>query len=100
MISSNRRLLEALLREDFESFLRKVFATLSPGQTYVADWHIAAIVHQLERICRGEIRRLIINMPPRSLKSITASVAFPAFILGHEPTRRIIRLAPSGRIEP
>jgi predicted phage terminase large subunit-like protein len=39
---------------------------------------------------RGEIKRLIINVPPRSLKSITASVAFPAFLLGHDPTRKII----------
>jgi predicted phage terminase large subunit-like protein len=36
------------------------------------------------------VRRLIINMPPRSLKSIAASVAFPAFVLGHDPSRRII----------
>jgi hypothetical protein len=40
--------------------------------------------------------RLIINMPPRSLKSITASVAFPAFVLGHDPTRRIICVSYSG----
>ena len=39
---------------------------------------------------RGEIKRLIITVPPRSLKSICASVAFPAFVLGHDPTRRII----------
>ena len=39
---------------------------------------------------RGEVRRLIITVPPRSLKSICASVAFPAFVLGQDPTRRII----------
>jgi predicted phage terminase large subunit-like protein len=44
----------------------------------------------LERVRRGEITRLMINVPPRSLKTITASVAFLAFVLGHEPTRRII----------
>ena len=41
----------------------------------------------------GRIRRLIINMPPRSLKSISASVAFPAFVLGHDPTKRIISVS-------
>ena len=51
-------------------------------------WHVEAIAYQLERVRRGEIRRLIINMPPRSLKSIAASVAFPAFVLGHDPSRR------------
>ena len=76
--------------------MHKVFATLSPGQDYVSSWHVEAIAWQLERVRRGEIRRLIINMPPRSLKSITASVAFPAFVLGHDPSRRIICVSYSG----
>jgi hypothetical protein len=85
-----RALLNAILRQDFGAFLRKTFDTLSPGQTFVPGWHIGALAYQLERIRRGEITRLIVNKPPRSLKSITASVAFPAFVLGHDPTRRII----------
>ena len=89
-------LLEALLRNDFRAFLHKVFATLSPGQAYVRTWHVEAIAWRLERVRRGEIRRLIINMPPRSLKSIAASVAFPAFVLGHDPSRRIICVSYSG----
>jgi predicted phage terminase large subunit-like protein len=84
------RLLQALLRSEFRAFLEKVFNTLTPGQRYLHGWHIDAIAWRLERVRRGEIRRLIINMPPRSLKSIAASVAFPAFVLGHDPTRRII----------
>ena len=87
---TDARLLDALLRNDFRAFLHKVFATLSPGQTFVPSWHLEAIAFQLERIRAGKLRRLIINMPPRSLKSISASVAFPAFMLGHDPTRRII----------
>ena len=90
------RVLEALLRYDLRAFVHKVFTTLSLGQAYVRTWHIDAIVHALERVRRGEIRRLIINMPPRSLKSIVSSVAFPAFILGHDPTKRIICVSYSG----
>jgi predicted phage terminase large subunit-like protein len=41
-------------------------------------------------VLRGEISRLIITVPPRSLKSICASVVFPAFALGHNPTRKFI----------
>ena len=89
-MTSEARLLEALLRNDFRAFLQKVFTTLSPGQTYVNTWHVEAIAWRLERVRRGEIRRLIINMPPRSLKSIASSVAFPAFVLGRDPSRRII----------
>jgi hypothetical protein len=81
-MAANSRALEALLRNDFRAALHKVF--LSPGQTYVPTWHIEAIAWALERVRRGERKRLIINMPPRSLKSIAASVAFPAFILGRD----------------
>ena len=90
------RKFEALLRADFRPFLEKVFSTLSPGQSFIPTWHLEAIAYQLERVRRGAIKRLIINMPPRSLKSVTASVAFPAFILGHDPTRRIICVSYSG----
>jgi predicted phage terminase large subunit-like protein len=90
------RRFEALLRADFRPFLEKAFNALSPGQIFIPAWHLEAIAYQLERIRRGESKRLIINMPPRSLKSITASVAFPAFVLGHDPTRRIICVSYSG----
>jgi hypothetical protein len=70
---------DALLRRDFESFLRRCFMTLNPGAPYLPNWHIQAIAHQLARIRRGEITRLIINMPPRHLKSLTVTVAFTAY---------------------
>ena len=95
-MSANTRLLQALLRHDLRAFVHKVFMSLTPGQAYVRSWHIDAIVYQLERIRRGETRRLIINMPPRSLKSITASVAFPAFLLGQAPTKKMICVSYSG----
>src|ERR1700733_4654933 len=95
MVSEERKF-QALLRSDFRAFVHKAFTTLCPGQDYVSTWHVEAIAWQLERVRRGEIRRLIINMPPRSLKSIMASVAFPAFVLGHSPSRRIICVSYSG----
>jgi predicted phage terminase large subunit-like protein len=94
--ASEARVLRALLRRDFPAFVRKVFATLESGQAFAPNWHLEAIAYQLERVRRREIKRLIINMPPRSLKSVTASVAFPAFVLGHDPTRRIICVSYSG----
>jgi predicted phage terminase large subunit-like protein len=98
MSNLDRAVFNAMLRQDFEAFVRKVFHTLCPGQTFIPVWFIAALAYQLERVRSGEIRRLIINMPPRSLKSIMASVAFPAFILGHDPTRRIICTSYSGEL--
>ena len=95
-MNADARLLRALLRQNFNAFVEKAFATLAPGQDFDPGWHLRAIAYQLERLRRGKITRLIINMPPRSLKSVTASVAFPAFVLGHDSTRRIICVSYSG----
>jgi predicted phage terminase large subunit-like protein len=83
-------LLAALLRTDLRYFVRKVFNTILPGTTYLPNWHIDAIVYQLMRLDAGEHQRLLINQPPRSLKSICVSIAYVAWSLGHDPGRRII----------
>jgi predicted phage terminase large subunit-like protein len=83
-------LMKLLLRKNFALFIGKVFSTLNPSAAYLSNWHILAIAWHLEEVRAGRIRRLIINMPPRSLKSISASVAFSAFIHGHDPGKHII----------
>jgi hypothetical protein len=85
---SDRQILDAALRQDFGTFVVKVFLTVSPGDQYLHNWHIDAVVHSLLQIHRGKIHRLIINQPPRSLKSICSSVAFVAWSIGHDPSKR------------
>src|SRR4051794_41468504 len=85
-----RQFLDELQREDFEAFLHRAFCVINPGQEYTRNWHISAIAHALDKVRRGESKRLIIAMPPRHLKSVTVSIAFPAFLLGHDPSMRII----------
>jgi predicted phage terminase large subunit-like protein len=80
----------AACRKDFVSFVRKAFHVLNPSATFHMNWHICAIAHALEQVRLGKIRRLIITVPPRSLKSMMCSVALPAFALGHDPTKRLI----------
>jgi len=80
----------AILRSDLYSFVRAIFPLVSPNDQFAANWHIEAIAFELNRVMQGHVKRLIITLPPRSLKSITASVAFPAFVLGHNPSARII----------
>jgi predicted phage terminase large subunit-like protein len=82
--------LSALLRTDLRYFVWKAFSTVLPGTTYLPNWHIDAIVYELTRIHSGESRRLLINQPPRSLKSICVSIAYVAWLLGRDPTQRII----------
>ncbi len=79
-----------LLREDLASFIQKVFYTVSPAREYQLNWHIQAMAWHLEQCLKGNIKRLIITVPPRHLKSISASVAFPAWALGHDPSLRNI----------
>ena len=93
---SERALLNELLQIDFSSFLQRTFNTLHPGQRYLANWHIDAIAHRLDLVARGNVRRLIINQPPRSMKSIAVSVACVAWRLAHDPSLRIIVVSYNG----
>jgi len=89
-LHSRRTLIDAIVRSDFYSFVQGVFPIVSAGSPFLPNWHVEAITYALTRVLRGEIKRLIITVPPRSLKSICASVAFPAFVLGQDSTKRII----------
>jgi predicted phage terminase large subunit-like protein len=84
------RVVDAALRTDLYAFVQAFFPMISSGDELMLNWHIEAITYALTKVMRGETTRLIITVPPRALKSICASVAFPAFVLGHDPTRRIV----------
>jgi predicted phage terminase large subunit-like protein len=80
----------ALLRNDFSAFIERSFYQLNPDAEFLRNWHIEVIASELDRCLQGETKRLIICVPPRSLKSLCASVAFPAWLLGHKPSAQII----------
>ena len=84
------RKMQEIFRRDLKSFIIKCLMTVDSSQPYVDSQHLDLIAHYLTLAYEGKMRRLIINLPPRSLKSIAASVAFPAFVLGHDPSHRII----------
>jgi predicted phage terminase large subunit-like protein len=79
-----------MYRTDFVSFVGKCFHLVRPGVQFQMNHHIEAMGYELERVRCGENRRLIINLPPRSLKSLVCSVAWPAYILGHDPSKNIV----------
>jgi hypothetical protein len=58
------------------------------------NWHVEVIAAKLAAVYQGRIRRLIINVPPRHLKSLLASVAFPAWCLGRRPSTQILCVTP------
>lgn len=81
---------DAMIREDPLFFLAKAMEELEPGNTFIENWHLEVIANALEEVRRGNTRRLMINLAPRSLKSIIVSIVFVAFMLGHDPTKKII----------
>ena len=81
---------EALLRQDFTTFVARCFQELNPHTELAMNWHLEVIAAKLMEVRQGKIRRLIINLPPRHLKSLMASVAFPAWCLGHDPSAQIL----------
>ena len=80
----------ACVRSDLGLFIERVFMHLYPSTPFLPNWHIELIASRLEAVLDGKITRLIINVPPRSLKSVMASVAFVAWALGRNPNLQLI----------
>jgi predicted phage terminase large subunit-like protein len=81
---------QAFLRKDFVAFVQRGFHELNPDTEYQHNWHIDVIAEALERCRTGRLRRLIINIPPRSLKSHMTSISLVAWLMGHNPASQII----------
>lgn len=94
----NKETFNALLRNDFKLFVMKVFNEVSAGVEYMDNWHIDIICDELMNMRDGTHYRSIINIPPRYLKSIICSVAWPAYLLGKDPTTNIICVSYSGEL--
>jgi hypothetical protein len=81
---------DAQLRLDFAAFAQRCFRELNPLTALAMNWHVEVIAAKLAAVHQGRIRRLIVNVPPRYLKSLLASVAFPAWCLGRQPGTQIL----------
>jgi predicted phage terminase large subunit-like protein len=81
---------DSLLRQDFSTFAARCFHDLNPQAELALNWHLEVIAAKLTAVREGKIRRLIINLPPRHLKSLMASIAYPAWCLGHDPSAQIL----------
>jgi predicted phage terminase large subunit-like protein len=90
MAPSPANIFAEILRNDFGGFLHRSFIELNAATPFLWNWHIEALAAKLEDVRQGRCKRLIVNLPPRQLKSHVTSVAFPAWILGHEPAMRVL----------
>ena len=82
--------LQAVLATNLTSFTEFAFGVVRPGIVFKPNWHFEAVTHKLSEVASGEVRRLIITLPPRNLKSLCASVALPAWFLGRNPSERVV----------
>jgi predicted phage terminase large subunit-like protein len=98
MTAFPHRELKARYRSRFALFASMVFGIVNPGQQLGVTGAFMAMAHALGEVEAGNIRRLLITVPPRSGKSLLASIALPAFILGRDPRQRIICASYSGEL--
>ena len=78
------------MRRDFYSFLVGCMSELYGRDAFSPAWHAEALAAKLQGVRDGAVKRLIVNVPPRHLKSLAASIALPAWLLGSDPTLAII----------
>jgi hypothetical protein len=84
----------ALLRDDFASFAACCFRELNPRARLAMNWHVEIMAGKLAAVREGRIHRLMICVPPRHLKSHLASISFPAWCLGHDPSAQLLCATP------
>src|SRR5579863_5139540 len=68
-----------LATRSFREFVRQAWPIIEPLTPFVPGWHILSIIDHLEAVTRGDIRNLLINVPPRHMKSLLVSVLWPAW---------------------
>ena len=71
-------------------FVKQAWHVVEPSTKYVDGWHIEAICNYLEACVKGEIRNLIVNIPPRHMKSLLVNVFFPAWVWANNPHKKFI----------
>lgn len=78
--------------ESLSGFIRRAWHVIEPGQPYTHGWHIDAIAEHLEAVTAGEINRLLINVPPGTMKSLAVGVFWPCWEWGpkNRPSTRVV----------
>ena len=84
--------IDAALRTDFYLFLVRCFAELHGGRKFSPARHAEVLAAKFQAVSEGSLTRLVVNVPPRHLKSLAASVAMPAWLLGHDPALAVVNV--------
>ena len=86
------------MRRSLREFIRNSWGTIEPGRDFYDNWHIDAIADHLQAVVEGDIKRLIINIPPRHMKSISVAVALPAWTWTIQPEKKFLYASYAGSL--
>jgi predicted phage terminase large subunit-like protein len=78
------------MKRSLKEFTKTSWQTIESGRTFYDNWHIDAVSEHLQAVVEGDIKRLIINIPPRHMKSISVAVALPAWTWTIQPDKRFL----------
>jgi predicted phage terminase large subunit-like protein len=81
---------KSLAADSLAEFVRQAWPLIEPTTPLQWNWHLDVICEYLEAVAGGEIRRLIVNVPPRSGKSILVSILMPAWLWVRYPASRLV----------
>jgi predicted phage terminase large subunit-like protein len=91
-------ILTELCRQDFTAFARKAWPWINGGEQLQWNWHIDAMAYRLEQVECGDIRRSLINLPPRNAKTKIVSILWVAWMLGRDPTLNFVCVSYSNEL--
>ena len=86
-----------ICEKSLHEFMKHFWTDMEP-ETFTDGWHIRLMCEHLEAVANGEIQKLIINIPPRSCKSLTVAVAFPSWLWAKRPDPRFPLHGPQTRV--
>jgi predicted phage terminase large subunit-like protein len=92
-LPTEEELLKSICEDSLHDYIQAAWKIIEPGITYIDNWHIEAICEYLQAVYDGQIHRLLINVPPRYMKSISVTVGFPTWVWTKDAYKRIISLS-------
>ena len=84
---------KVLVQSNFLAFAMKAFASLNHGQSLEREPYLDLLADRLARVATGELKRLVVSLPPRHCKTFMGSICLAAWILAHDPSAKILLLS-------
>lgn len=91
-------LMAELARRDLRTFIEQAWPYVEPTVPFCGNWHIDALCKVLEDVTLGKLKRVVVNIPPGSSKSLMVSVFWPAWMWATDASSRVFTAAYSDHL--